>query len=135
MKKLRNSSFDEDGHSLINITPLIDVIFVVLIMFMLIAPLLNVEHIKLASASKSAKEISTLKSHNLQIHIYENNTLTLNGKKITLQNLSHELHLLPKQTVPQVLCDKKAHFGAYQQVKIMLENAGFKQMDLILDAK
>ena len=47
----------DDEEPLINLTPLIDVVFVVLIMFIVIAPMLEVERVELASAGESALEI------------------------------------------------------------------------------
>ena len=50
MKKYRPNTFP-DENELINLTPLLDVLFVILILFILIAPMMNLEEIKLTESS------------------------------------------------------------------------------------
>jgi biopolymer transport protein ExbD len=55
MRKKRVSSLFSNAESdepLINLTPLIDVVFVVLIIFILIAPMLEIDRVKLATSSE-----------------------------------------------------------------------------------
>ena len=63
MRRGRLSLAREEGSEElhINLTPLIDVVFVLLIMFIVIAPLLELDRIQLASsAGKAIKEASTV---------------------------------------------------------------------------
>ena len=130
----RVSYQDDDQESLINLTPLIDVVFVVLIAFILIAPLLEVEHINLASASGLAKKDLPAKS-NLAIYVRSDNSIWINHRAVTINELTtffkEKLKQNPSQ-IPQIFHDSKAHFGTYQSIKNALEKAGFKQMDIIL---
>ena len=50
---LLNSESDDDAN--VNLTPLIDVVFVVLIMFILVAPLVEIDRIQLAHATSEKK--------------------------------------------------------------------------------
>lgn len=52
---LLNSENDDDAN--VNLTPLIDVVFVVLIMFILVAPLVEIDRIQLAHATSEKKLI------------------------------------------------------------------------------
>lgn len=127
---------DEEEPS-INLTPLIDVVFVVLIMFIIIAPMLELDRIQLASASqKLNKEMATVQEESpVTIRVLEDNSIWFNGKIV----VKDELLLLLKQAkktypgrTPQLFHDKKAQFGTYQMVKNAVELAGFEQLDIIL---
>jgi len=119
----------------INITPLIDVVFVILIAFIIVAPLLEKEQIELASAGMHHESISMNGSSPIQIHVRADNTLLLNGIVVPLDDLSPQLikiRQLYPQARPQVFHDKKAHFGTYQRLKTCLEQTGFEEMDIVL---
>lgn len=119
---------------LINLTPLIDVVFVVLIMFIVIAPLLEVERVELAAAGEAAVEVK--ESSPLTIHVTRGNEILLNKEPISLAELSSRLrseHDRSPNITPQLFHDKMAHFGTYQEVKNAAELAGYSQLDLVLD--
>ena len=121
----------------INLTPLIDVVFVILIAFIVIARLLELDRIELADApiASSNKEISVQETSPIALHVRQDNTVTLNGVVIPLSQLSGRLRELKKQypaARPQLFHDRRAHFGTYQSVKNAAEAAGFQQMDIIL---
>ncbi len=121
----------------INLTPLIDVVFVVLIMFILVAPMLEVDKVALASGtSKEDKEMTSVQeASSISIKVLEDNSIWLNAKRVKggeLASLLKEAKRTNPKRIPQLLHDKKAQFGTYQQVKNAVEEAGFLQMDVIL---
>lgn len=128
-----SESLDEP---LINLTPLIDVVFVVLITFMLIAPILDVDLVELASGGNSSKKEFSHSS--LIISIRADNSLWFRGKQMTLPDLEKAL-LMEKMghphSIPQVMPDKRSHFETYQAVKNTLEACGFEQMDVLLQSR
>ena len=121
----------------VNLTPLIDVVFVILIMFIVIAPLLELDHVELAdgphanlSAASSVQESSPV-----TIHVHEDNTIWFNNQTVSQAQLAvllREAKARYPQARPQVFHDKKAHFGTYQAVKNAAEEAGFSHIDIIL---
>lgn len=120
---------------LINLTPLIDVVFVVLITFMLIAPILHLDHVKLASSGEVHRQQPS-KQSSLSIHVKSDNTIWFQGKSLSAKELEEMLKrektLHPGQ-IPQIFQDQRASFGAYQTVKNTLEKCGFEQMDIVLN--
>lgn len=132
--KLGKSPIEEPT---INLTALIDVVFVVLIMFILIAPLLELDRVELADAPKVSHEnnMSVQETSQISIHVQNDNSIWLNKHKVALNDLPAKLkkakQLYPKAR-PQLFHDKKAHFGTYQGVKNALEEAGFKEVDIVL---
>lgn len=117
----------------INLTPLIDVVFVILIMFIVIAPLLEIDQIKLAS-STTGKEPAA-REQSMVIHVHADNSLKFNNQRVTLPQLERLLAQAKKRYPtghPQVFHDKNARFGTYQSVKNAVESAGFAEMDILL---
>lgn len=139
MRKLRMSSFKTDSseETNINLTPLIDVVFVVLIMFIIIAPMLELDRVQLPSAAqKENKEMAVVQENSpVAIHVHEDNTIWINNRIVSEKELIQILKEAKKaypQKIPQLFHDKKAHFGTYQTVKNAVEIAGFEQLDVIL---
>ncbi len=120
----------------INLTPLIDVVFVILIMFIVIAPLLELDRVELADAPMAGKDSIAVQNESpITIHVNQNNQILLNNKMVSLDQLTPSLKLLKQRfpkSRPQVFQDKRAQFGTYQAVKNAVECAGFQQMDIIL---
>lgn len=119
----------------INLTALIDVVFVVLIMFIIIAPLLEMDSIELASHPSTEFSGNVQENSQISIRVLANNTVQLNKKTVALGNLTELLKEAKKQfpnAKPQLIHDKKAQFGTYQEIKNSAEAAGFQQLDIIL---
>ncbi len=136
MRKRSRSLPESDSldEPLINLTPLIDVVFVVLIAFMLIAPVLDIDSVDLADSGPSSKK-ETLQESLISIAVHADGSIWLRGKKIALSDLEKQLKqekARHPKAIPQLAQDSKAQFGAYQSVKNALEAAGFEQMDVIL---
>jgi len=117
----------------INITPLIDVVFVILIAFIIIAPLLEKDQVQLAAGAHN--ETISDSSGPIQIHVRSDNSILLNGLITPLNELPERLfdtRKLYPDARPQVFHDKRALFGTYQTLKNMLEQAGFEEVDILL---
>jgi biopolymer transport protein ExbD len=122
----------------VNLTPLIDVVFVILIMFILVAPLLELDRIELAKApnKQESNKIETHENSPINIHVQENNLILLNKEQISINDLNVLLKKMKKnypKSTPQLFHDKRAYFGTYQLVKNAVEEAGFERMDVILN--
>lgn len=117
----------------IHLTPLLDVVFVVLIMFIVIAPLVELEQVHLAQGGQERTALSS--NSPIRIYVTRDNHITLNGKEVSLGRLKEELRPLRHQypnEVPKLFHDHEAHFGTYQIVKASAEEVGFKQIDLVI---
>ena len=121
----------------VNLTPLIDVVFVILIMFIVIAPLLEMDRVELANGISDPLEspMSVQENSPISIHVRQDNTILFNNQPVTLASLGDRLKKAKKQypgVRPQVFHDRRAQFGTYQGIKNAAEAAGFKQLDVIL---
>ncbi len=118
-----------------NLTPLIDVVFVVLIIFIIIAPMLELDRVELANAAPAKQGSTAPESSSIAIHVKEDNTIWYGGRKISAEQLTQVLLQIRKTgnpRIPQLFQDKRAAFGTYQTVKNAVEVAGYEQMDVIL---
>jgi len=130
---LLNSGDEEPS---LNLTPLIDVVFVVLILFILVAPMLEVDKIELASAPLKESKQAAQEASSIAIHVHADNSIWIRSKRVPLEQLlpllKQEKNISSGKT-PQLFHDKKAQFGTYQAVKNALEKAGFEELDVILE--
>ncbi len=137
MRRLSIQKLSDGDTPEVNLTPLIDVVFVVLISFILIAPLLQLEQIDLAPGGVTTKPLKALDQDRVQISIRCDDAIYLDQSQVSDQQLTHLLKssrsLRHKNGPPRVFCDKRASFGTYQVVKIALERAGFEEMELVLN--
>jgi len=131
-KANRLSRYFSDEEPQVNLTPLIDVVFVVLILFIVIAPMINVDPIKLASSRRS-ESISIDEKKNITLRIYSDQTVSINQRLIPKEHMRRTLEDIHKKNPHMralLLCDKAANFGTYQTVKETLEFVGFEEMDI-----
>jgi biopolymer transport protein ExbD len=121
----------------VNLTPLIDVVFVILIMFIVIAPLLELDRVELADGPHASLSpaSSVQESSPITVHVHQDNTIWFNNRSVAqaeLVTLLKQAKVQYPQVRPQIYHDKKAHFGTYQTVKNAAEEAGFSHIDIIL---
>lgn len=127
----------EDESQIVNLTPLIDVVFVVLIMFIMIAPLMELEQVQLVEGSKEVERESFRQDQNKTwtIHVKKDNTIWINKQAVDKERFREvlaEIYSRFPDKAPIVFHDKEAAFGTYQFVKDSLAATGYTQMDLIL---
>ncbi len=118
----------------VNLTPLIDVVFVILIMFIVVAPMLELDRIQLADAPQGETH-SVQESSAVTVHVRKDNTILFEGQLVTADQLFLKLkgaYVLHPTLRPQLFHDKEAQFGTYQAVKNAVEAAGYREMDIVL---
>lgn len=118
----------------INLTPLIDVVFVVLIMFIVIAPLLESDRVELAEGAHQGRT-SVQEESPLAIHVHKDSSIWYQKRRVSLEELKRLLAQEQQRHPlyhPQLFCDKGAPFGTYQSIKNSVEAAGFSHMDVVL---
>jgi len=122
-----------DFLSQINVTPLVDVMLVLLIIFMITAPMLQkgVE-VKLPHVKKAP--VIQLKEEPLIITVRRDGTLFLNSHAFSLEKLSVKLRALHKE-VPKkkvlVRADGKVEYERVLKVLAAARQAGFVQVGLV----
>ena len=117
--------------NIVNLTPLIDVLFVVLISFILIAPMLKIDQVALTETTQNYQALS--KKSQLRIHLKKDGTILLNQEKVNFVVLEKFIkEKTDKSIPPQILPDKDLPFHQYQKVKDIVQSSGFTELDVVL---
>lgn len=133
---MRNPPSEPSVNTDIQLTPLIDVVFVVLVCFMLVAPMVEMDQVQLASnASSQTQALSKEETQHVHIHVKDDDTIWIHKKQISDHDLAQVLKTLQSQTPNKkalVFHDRRAKFGTYEWLKGQLAKAGFEEMDIVL---
>ncbi len=116
----------------INVTPLVDVMLVLLIVFMVAAPLMTVG-VPIELPKTEAKPINT-STEPLYITVQADKTVYLQETKIPLADLAAKLQALGKNPAEEQLmvrADTATDYGAVMEVMGVLNSAGYRKIGLV----
>ena len=120
----------------INVTPLVDVMLVLLIVFMVAAPLMTVGvPIELPKTEATAMNTQT---EPLTISVQADRKVFLQETEIPLAELAAKLKALAKNGLAEQLyvrADTKVEYGAVMEVMGLLNSAGYKKIGLVTTTK
>jgi biopolymer transport protein ExbD len=131
MSMLLNSQEDQ-VMSEINVTPLVDVMLVLLTVFIVTAPLLmNAVSVKLPQANA---QIAKTEPKTLQLSISTQGEITLNTTPITITALSDELTMLKTSTDPaiEIYADEQAAYGTVAKVMAAIQRANISKFSFVM---
>ncbi len=115
---------EDDEIAAINVTPLVDVVLVLLVIFMITAPTLYQNALKVQLPQAQSGEDQSKST--LQIMVDATGVITLQSKKYTLEELATQI----KTTHPQssiILADKKVEHGKVIAIIDMLKANGVQK--------
>jgi biopolymer transport protein ExbD len=115
----------------INVTPLVDVVLVVLIIFMATAPMIARRAIKLDLPKAAQHE--RIATDALAVALDVSRRLTLSGKPVTLEQLKHALSLAVSAKSEQavtVSADKSLPYGEVTTLLDAIRSAGVHKVGL-----
>ena len=131
-KKIKkNKSFSQ-----INVTPFVDVMLVLLIVFMITAPLLTVG-VSVDLPKTKASQLNQ-KGDPLVLSIKSNGEIFIQDRSITKEKLIPQLKALAKNNMKIrifVKGDKKANYGFVLDVIARVKSAGFEKAALVAKLK
>jgi biopolymer transport protein TolR len=120
----------------INVTPLVDVMLVLLIVFMVAAPLMTVG-VPIQLPKADAKQLNT-STEPLTISVQADRTVFLQDTQIKLEELAAKLQALAKngnQEQLMVRADTNVSYGAVMEVMGVLNTAGYSKIGLVTSTK
>jgi len=118
----------------INVTPFVDVMLVLLIVFMVAAPLLTVG-VPIQLPETQAKPLQG-DNEPLTVSVSNDGKLYLQNSEITLDTLAPKLIAIAKNGYTErvfVRGDKSVDYGNVMKVMGVLNQAGFKRIGLVTD--
>jgi biopolymer transport protein ExbD len=131
MSMLLNNQ-DDQVMSEINVTPLVDVMLVLLTVFIVTAPLLmNAVTVKLPQANA---QIAKTEPKTLQLNISLQGEITLNTTPISITALSDELNMLKTSTDPaiEIYADEHAAYGTVAKVMAAIQRANISKFSFVM---
>ena len=129
---IEDNEFEGSLLSDINVTPLVDVMLVLLIIFMITAPLLK-EGVNVDLPRVSAKPLP-VSENRLFLTITKDKKIYLNGKRLEIKTLREKLYRLLKQRDTTELflrADKDIPYGFVVKVMSELRKAGVERLGMI----
>ena len=120
----------------INVTPFVDVMLVLLIIFMVTAPLLTTG-VKVNLPESSSKVLSD-KDKTVTVTINEKKEIFIQKKKLTQKKMINKLFELKKQKKElkiYIKGDKNLNYGEIMKVMGNINKAGFKKVALVTKLK
>jgi biopolymer transport protein ExbD/biopolymer transport protein TolR len=115
----------------INITPLVDVVLVLLVIFMLTAPVLQSGIEVAVPKTRTVKEITEQRQ---VVTIAKDQTVYLGDKPINLQDLGQALRHPGEDEARQVIylrADERVPFGAFASVMDAIKQAGITNISVV----
>ena len=121
----------------INVTPLVDVMLVLLIIMMLVAPMLQQGvAVRLPTASNTVDKPETQEQTVLAIS--KDKSFYLNAKPVTESEMATRLNEIlenKKEKVVLIKADEEVEYGAVMQAMDQLRQAGIEDIGLITERK
>ena len=121
----------------INVTPFVDIMLVLLIIFMVAAPLLSVG-IEVDLPNTQAKPLETEKERPLTLTLDEDSNLFINEVKIEKGELRSKLLAIKKERESDEIYLRASKNIEYQKVATILalvSNIGYSQISLVTDVE
>ncbi len=118
----------------INVTPLVDVMLVLLIIFMVTAPMM-VQGVDVELPQTTAEPLESEKE-NLVVTVNENNEIFINDFKLALDNLSEKLVKIlggRKDRDVFLSVDKRVPYGVVAQVMAEIKGAGVENLGMVTE--
>jgi TonB system transport protein ExbD (group 1) len=131
-----SSRFQIEQNSEINVTPFVDVMLVLLIIFMVAAPLASVS-VKVELPPAVVKTPSTTPPKPVYISIQSNGRMYIGDYKTTLDDIGPDLRTLlrgkrdPTKERIYIRADKNTQYGAFMDVMVALQDNGYYSVALI----
>lgn len=125
-------SESEDLVSEINVTPLVDVMLVLLTVFIVTAPLLmNAVKVKLPQASA---EVAVTVPKTAHISVTDEGDVFLDEQRLAVDVLTTELGVLKQRQDPavEIYADEHAQYGVVAKVLAAIQRAGISKFSFVM---
>jgi biopolymer transport protein ExbD len=127
-----NNKSDQEAMSEINVTPLVDVMLVLLVVFIVTAPLLT-QSVKI-NLPKTVSTTPAPQDHLAIVTIDSAGEIQLNSQKIGIDDLGRQLaELLARDSelTVQFNADDKINYGLAAQVMAVIQQVGITKLSLM----
>lgn len=133
---MAGNSSDGEMMSEINVTPLVDVMLVLLVVFIITAPLLTPQALKIKLPKTDAvQQQEAVKNFSLQVDAQGN--VALDNRHVSDQSLAEQLrqYSLDPQFQLQIEADSAVNYGRIAELMALAQHAGVERLSFITLAK
>jgi biopolymer transport protein ExbD len=135
LSKSNRSSFDTKAE--INITPLVDIMLVLLIIFIITAPLIRPTqlNINLPSTGSVASQPNT--AEKLEVGLDAQGHVFFNGQSLSDADLSDRLSRVEKaqDTKVSLVIDQTLAYQRVAEIMVLLQRSGLNRISFVLNSK
>ena len=123
----------------INVTPLVDVVLVLLIIFMVVTPLLEKDIVVSVPSTDKVEQVDEVPPDQLVVKLLANGDVTLNGNKIEQAEYIGQLETIlkkkpnPRDRVVFILAEDGSNYGAMVHLLDGARQAGADTLGLMTD--
>jgi biopolymer transport protein TolR len=122
----------------INVTPLVDVVLVLLIIFMVVTPLLEKDIPVRTPDSEKVEEVNSVPQDQLVVYVNKNGDLRINNDKVSLDEFTGRLKTLldPKASIDKVVfivAEDSCNYGKFVHVLDATREAGAEVLGFATD--
>jgi biopolymer transport protein TolR len=113
----------------VNVIPLVDIVFTLLIIFMIIAPMIH-KGIEVQVPDSTVGE--TMPEHDFHmVSLTQEGALWFDNQEVTLETLPGYLHNMPADTPVYVQSDKHVPYGQVVDVITAIKEQGIRRVGLV----
>lgn len=131
--KMSKTYFDWDEKPELNITPLVDVMLVLLAILMVISPNIVYEELIRLPQGSAQKEITEKKE--MEISISQDRKIKLGEKQFAFENFNDNFILLapsyPKDSTVRISADGRLNYSDVMYILSAVKKAGFQNVSLV----
>ena len=120
----------------INVTPLVDVVLVLLIIFMVVQPLLQMGYVVQVPPNSNTPPPPEASKDQIIVTVMANKDVYLNKERIELQNLPIRLQEVLQNRGSKVVffsADDSVNYGKAMEVMDTVRNNGAKNIGIVMD--
>ncbi|HEX7579953.1 MAG TPA: biopolymer transporter ExbD [Thermoanaerobaculia bacterium] len=120
----------------INVTPLVDVVLVLLIIFMVVQPLLQMGYVVQVPPNSNTPPPPEASKDQIIVTVTANKDVYLNKERIELQNLPIRLQEVLRNRGSKVVffsADDSVNYGKAMEVMDTVRNNGAKNIGIVMD--
>ncbi len=118
----------------INMTPLVDVMLVLLVIFLITAPMLN-SAIKLNLPNETASEI--IEKTPVTVSLSSDGRYYINDRQLSFEDLKQELNIVARDNLKQqiyIRADVDVNYGEVSHILALLQGIGLSNIGFITEA-
>jgi biopolymer transport protein ExbD len=127
-----NTGGDDNMMSEINVTPLVDVMLVLLTIFIVTAPLLT--NAVAVNLPKATSDLSLAQQESINISVTDDGSIYFDKEVVSQEKLEFRLGVAAKsaETSVEIFADERAEYGTVAKIMAAIQRAGISKFTFVM---